>query len=138
MFNQPRDDADRILQVDIHRDHRIAAGIFQAGEQCRLFAEITREVDQQYLVIGLRQRLDLLGRAVGTAIVDEHDLELDLFQLQLTPHRLIKQVDRLFLIEYRDDQRDFHCSRSRNTTYFENRKPSTRLKAENRATVSRP
>jgi hypothetical protein len=136
--NQPRDDADRVLQIDIHGNHRIAGGIFQAGEQRRFLAEIAREVDQQYLIIGLRQGLDLFSRPVGTAIVDEHDFDLSLVKPQLATHGLIKQTDRLFFIEYRNDQRDFHALRSRKTTYFENRKPSTRLNAEKIATVSRP
>ncbi|MNF83679.1 hypothetical protein D3C84_660060 [compost metagenome] len=138
LFDQLRDDADRVLQVDVHRDHRIAAGILQAGEQCRLLAEVARKVDQQHLVVRLRQGRCLLSGAVGTAIVDEHNFDFDIAQFQLTAHGLIKQVDRLLFIEYRDDQRNLHTPRSRNTTYLENRKPSTRLNAENNATVSRP
>ncbi|MNN44351.1 hypothetical protein D3C81_1586370 [compost metagenome] len=138
LFDQPRDDADRILQVDVHRDHRIAAGVFQTGEQRGLLAEVAREVDQHHQIIDLRQRRSLLGGSVGAAVVDEDNFDLDVAELQPAPNRLIKQVDRLFFVEHRDDQRNLHASRSRNTTYLEYRKPTTRLSAENSVTVSRP
>ncbi len=110
--NQPRDDADRILQVHVHGDHRIAGGVFQPGKQRRLLAEVTREVDQQYLFIDLCQRLGLLSCPIGAAIVDEHDLDFTRVKFQFAAHCLIEQSDRLLFIEYRDNQRNFHISHS--------------------------
>ncbi|MNK78084.1 hypothetical protein D3C87_977030 [compost metagenome] len=93
LLDQQRNDVDRVLQVDIHGNHGIAAGVLQAGKQCRFLAEVAREIDQHDLIIRLRQCRSLFGRAVGAAIVDEHDLDFGAAQLQLPSHRLIKQVD---------------------------------------------
>ncbi|MNF71271.1 hypothetical protein D3C84_532170 [compost metagenome] len=112
LVNQQRNDADRVLQVDVHGDHRIARSVFQAGEQRRFLAEVARKVDQQHILVDLRQGLDLLGRPVGAAIVDEYDLDLVAAQPQLALHRLIKQADRLLFVEDRNDQRNLHVSRS--------------------------
>ncbi|MNC57250.1 hypothetical protein D3C81_2116840 [compost metagenome] len=82
--------------------------MLQAGKQGRFLAEVAREIDQQHLLIGFGQRRHLLGCAVGAAVVDEDDFNLGIAQFQLATHRLVKQVDRLLLVEYRDDERDFH------------------------------
>ena len=131
-------DLDRVLQVHVHRDHRISGGIFEPGEQRGFFAEVTREVDQHHAAIGQGDSPGMLGGAVGTAVVDKHDLKRLLVQRGLLPHAAVKHAQRLLLVIHRHHQRDPHCPRSRNTTHRDSKNPHTRLISENTATVRIP
>ncbi|MNT84861.1 hypothetical protein D3C72_2249490 [compost metagenome] len=90
------------------------------------------------MLVRQRERFGMLRGAVRTAVVDKHDLDHAIGQYQLLTNGLIEQVDRLLLVEHRDDQRDFHASGSRKTRNLEKRKPQTRLMAENTIRVSSP
>src|SRR5450830_1406625 len=90
------------------------------------------------MAIGQGERLGILGGAVGTAIVDKHDLDRVLVQRSLLPHAAVKHADRLLLVIHRHHQRDPHCPRSRNTTHQDSKKPHTTLISENTITVMIP
>lgn len=42
-LDELRDYTDRVLKIDIHRDHRIARGVFQSSEQGCFLAKISRK-----------------------------------------------------------------------------------------------
>ena len=75
-LGQQRRDLRRIvLAVAVHRDHGRAAALVQPRAQCRRLAEVAPQGDQARARALARQALEDLARAVGRAVVDEHDLE---------------------------------------------------------------
>ena len=70
------DQLRRVLQVGVdHRDD-VADGVLEAGGQRGLVAEVARQVDDAHARVGGGDPVEQLGRAVGAAVVDEHQLEL--------------------------------------------------------------
>ncbi len=71
--DQFRDQFRRMLEVRVHQDHGAAARMVQTRAQRRLMAEIARERHVADARIA-RRRADGRERAVGRAVIDEHDL----------------------------------------------------------------
>ncbi len=70
------DQLRRVLQVGVdHRDD-VADRVLQAGGERGLVAEVARQVDDAHARVGRGHAVEQLGRAVGAAVVDEHQLEL--------------------------------------------------------------
>ncbi|MNH17754.1 hypothetical protein D3C79_774390 [compost metagenome] len=103
-INQLRNHRHRVLQVNVHGHHGVTAGVLQAGEQGRLLAKVTREVDQHHVAVGQGDGAGDLGRAIAAAIVDEHDFDEVGLQRGFLPHRLVKPPDGLLFVEHWHDQ----------------------------------
>ena len=70
------DQLGRVLQVGVdHRDD-VAGGVLQAGGERGLVAEVAGEMDHAHARVGGGELVEQLGRAVGGAVVDEHELEV--------------------------------------------------------------
>ena len=65
-----------VLQVGVNHRHDVTGGMLEAGGECGLVAEVAREVDHADARIGGGESVEQLGRAVGRAVVDEHELEV--------------------------------------------------------------
>ena len=69
------DQLGRVLQVGVdHRDH-VAAGVLQSGGERRLVAKVAGQVHDAHARVGVGDPVEDLRRAVGRAVVDEHQLE---------------------------------------------------------------
>ncbi len=71
------DQLRRVLQVGVdHRDD-VADRVLEAGGERGLVAEVAREVHDAHARVGRGDAVEQLGRAVGAAVVDEDQLELE-------------------------------------------------------------
>src|SRR5581483_12522994 len=74
-LDERADQLGRVLQVDIHRNKDIAAGVVYAGGESRLLAEIARKVDHANAFVAAAAVEQMPERLVARAVVHEHDLE---------------------------------------------------------------
>ena len=65
-----------ILQIVVHRDHKVAARMAQAGHDGVVLAIIpgVLDINQRDLRCGQQVPADL-GGVIGAAIIDQHDLQ---------------------------------------------------------------
>ena len=75
MVEHLRDQLRRVLEIGVHHHHGVALGVIEAGRQRGLMAEVARQEDDADPRVGLGQTLEDGRRAVGRAVVDEHELE---------------------------------------------------------------
>jgi hypothetical protein len=100
-----RDDLGRILEIGVDHDHRGAASVIDTGAQRHLVAEVAREVDDADAVVAGHDALEELERAVGAAIVDVDDLEVEVRQtVEGRAQAAMELLDPGFLLVHgRDD-----------------------------------
>ena len=74
-FEEGRQVLRYVLQVVVHGDHEVAAGLAEAAEGCALLPDVAHELDAAHGWVLLRQLLDGRPRtAVGRGVVDEDQL----------------------------------------------------------------
>ena len=66
-----------VLQVGVDHRHGVAEGVLEPGGERRLVAEVAREVDDADARVGAGEAVEQLPRAVRAAVVDEHELVLE-------------------------------------------------------------
>ena len=71
------DQLGRVLQVGVDHRDGVADGVLEAGGQRRLVAEVAREVHDAHARVGGGEPVEDLGRAVGAAVVDDDQLEVE-------------------------------------------------------------
>ena len=95
------DQLRRILEVGVEHHDGIARGVVEAGGQRRLVAEVARQVDDAHARVGGRDAVERLRRAVGRAVVDEHELERE--PVERAADARVELVDRRLLVVDRCD-----------------------------------
>ncbi len=64
----------RVLQVAVHDDDGLAAGMLQSGRHRCLMTEITAQSDNHSLLVLFMEIVQQVGGRVAAAVVDEQDL----------------------------------------------------------------
>jgi hypothetical protein len=96
----------RVLEIRVHEDDHVAAGLAEAGLDGSLQAEVPREADDAQLAGERREGEQPLARAVPAAVVHGDDLEGDPEGPEGRLEALEQGTDRLLLVEHRDDHAD--------------------------------
>ncbi len=65
-----------MLAIGVHDDDGVTPRRQQARQDRRLVAEVSREAQPAHRAMRRLQGLDLSPRAVGAAVIDDHDLEV--------------------------------------------------------------
>ena len=86
----------RVLQVSVHRDDGVAGGMRQTGTDPALMAEVAREAQIFDPGIERAHPADDLQGAVGTAVLDQHQLEVLACSCHC-PHHAFYQLFYIFL-----------------------------------------
>jgi len=75
LLDEDLDSFGSVLEIGVHQDDRLARGLREPCLERSLMPEIAREVKDLQVGIVLVEAVEDIGRAVGAAVVDEHDLE---------------------------------------------------------------
>src|SRR5690606_12144172 len=101
-LDQARDVAGVVLEVAVHADDDVAAGVVESGLHGGCLAVVAGEADQAHAgVLGGAARGDR-GRGVGAAVVDEDQLPA-LDTGERLAHGGDEGLEGFFLVEERDD-----------------------------------
>ena len=95
----------RVLEVGVHDDDRLAAGVVHPRRHRPFLAEVPGQPDQLDAVVVALQLQHGLGRTVAAAVVDEEDL----VRSELVEHRretVVEDGDVPLLVVEGDDDRD--------------------------------
>src|SRR5688572_13037495 len=104
-----RNDFRLILQIRIHQNHGIAAGIVERGAKGGLVAEISGQHDDPDARIALDRLFEQLTRAIRTSVVDEHDFVRPAVDAVEDGQQSVEQLGNDFLLVVnRDPYRQFH------------------------------
>jgi hypothetical protein len=90
-----------MLQVAVHRDHRVAARVFDAGEQRALVAEVAGKADPPNVRMLTRRRHYRLPGAVAAPVVHEYDFEAADESWQHRRYRVDERSNIRFLVVHR-------------------------------------
>ena len=94
-----RDQLGRILEVGVEHHDRVAAGMVETGGQRGLMAEVARQLNQAHAGIVRGELAELGLGAVGRAVIDEHELELE--PVERAAHARVELLDRGLLVVHR-------------------------------------
>ncbi len=64
-----------VLQVGVDHRHHVPLRVLEPRGERRLVAEVAREMDHPHAGVVGGEPVEQLGRGVGAAVVDEHELE---------------------------------------------------------------
>ena len=102
------DDLGRVLEIGVDDDHGVAGRQVDARGDGHLVAKVPREAGDAEVRVALGQALENLQRAVGAAVVDQHDFVVVLGG-QAGQHGLdasVKLLDQFFFAIDRRHQRN--------------------------------
>ena len=83
-----------VLQVAVHGDQHLAAGVIDAGHHGRGLTGIAAELDEPQVRVGARQLQAALEGLVLAAVVDEHDLGAQAERPHGLADRLVEEMRR--------------------------------------------
>lgn len=107
MVDHHGNQARRILQVRVDRDHRVAVRFVEARRQRGFLAEVARQIDHAHARLARADRDELLERVVAAAVVHADDLEADRFDRLHQRHHFRKEPrDRVAFVVERHDERN--------------------------------
>ncbi len=92
-----------ILQIAVHGDEHLAAGLLDARCHRGCLPVVPPEIHDAYPRVCTRNLDGAVQRAVVAAIVDQHDLEGDCQRLDGSNDRRMHAADVLFLVIERND-----------------------------------
>ena len=111
VIEHPRDQLRRILKVGIEHHDRLTLSMVEPGGERGLMAEVAREENQAHARVARGEPVQGRGGAVGGAVVDEHQLEVQ--PLQRATHPPVELVDRrLLVVDGRDDAEQLDAART--------------------------
>ena len=105
-LDEARDVLGRVLQVTVHGDDDVAPCPHDPRVHGGVLAEVPLQPDGVDARIPVMEALERGKRPVRRAVVDEHDLERAAQPCQRQNRPSVELVDRLDLVEQRDDDRD--------------------------------
>src|SRR6185295_7484825 len=103
-FEHLRQEFGRVLEIRIHHSDGIAGREIESCRDCRLMAEITAEENDFQERIRRRGVPERFGGSVGTSVIDENQLVMDM-ACQSAPQRRQQRRQYLKLVINRNDDR---------------------------------
>ncbi len=97
----------RVLQIGIHDDDGVTPGEIQAGADGNLVSEVPCQLHNSHVWVHLGQFPQHGCTAVTTPIIYEDNLVRQAFAIQNCLQALVQHGQILFLVEYRQHDRDF-------------------------------
>ena len=103
---QVRDLGRVVLQVCIHRDDHLAGRDLDSGRERGRLAEVPAQTYDADVEVRRMEAHELAVRAVGRAVVDEHDLPVEVGRAERGVEFGVDLLERRLFVEERDDDGD--------------------------------
>ena len=101
-----------VLKVGVERNEDVAGRVCDGGCERRGLPKVLTESDNAAAGIGGCDGAEHLKRAVGRAVIDEHNLDIEGKLLRHGVYLPVQQPEVLLLVEHGNEQRQFHGNRS--------------------------